>query len=172
MNPFIAEVCWWGGNFAPRNWNFCNGQLLAIASNTALFSLIGCTYGGDCRTSMALPDLRGRVTVGEGTGPGLFSYQLGSRGGQEDVVLIVPTIPSHSHIVKPKYSNAPSVNSPANAYVGELPTGTNHVGTSPNGNMGAASVSNTGGTQSHNNMAPWLATSHIIAMFGIFPSRS
>lgn len=172
MNPFIAEISWWGGNFAPRSWEFCNGQLLAISSNTALFSLIGCTYGGDCRTSMALPDLRGRVTLGEGNGPGLSDYQLGERGGQEDVVLMITQLPSHNHVVMPKYSNAPSVNSPANAFVGELPAGTNHVGTVPSGNMGTASVTNTGGTQSHENMAPFLNTSHIIALYGVYPSRS
>ena len=172
MNPFIAEVDWWGGNFAPRSWAFCNGQLLAIASNTALFSLIGCTYGGDCRASFALPDLRGRVTIGEGRGPGLSSYQLGQRGGQENVVLIIPTMPSHNHVVKPRYSDAPSVPNPANAYVGQLPANATHVGTTPNGNMGVATVSNSGSTQDHNNMAPYQATSHIIAMFGIFPSRS
>lgn len=172
MNPFIAEVCWWGGNFAPRSWAFCSGQLLSIASNTALFSIIGCTYGGDCRTSMALPDLRGRVTLGAGEGPGLAYYQLGQRGGQENVVLTVFDLPSHSHTVKPKYSDIPGVNSPANAYVGTLPTGTNHVGTVPSGNMASATVGFTGGTQSHNNMGPSLVTSHIIALFGVFPSRN
>lgn len=172
MNPFIAEVGWWGGNFAPRTWAFCNGQLLAIASNTALFSLIGCTFGGDCRTSMALPDLRGRVTIGEGTGPGLSPYQWGQRGGQEDVVLTVLTMPSHTHFVQPKYSNAPSVNTPENNFIGQLPPGSNHVGTIASGYMGGAKVTNTGGTQSHDNMSPYLNTSHIIALFGVYPSRA
>ena len=98
MDPFIGSVCIFGGNFAPRSWAFCDGQLLAISSNTALFSILGTIYGGDGRTTFALPDLRGRMPVGPRNGPGLSDYRLGERGGQEEVVLNTTQIPSHSHI--------------------------------------------------------------------------
>lgn len=98
MDPFIAEIVMFGGNFVPRGWAYCDGQLLAISSNTTLFSLIGTIYGGDGRTTMALPDMRGRVPVHPGNGPGLSSYRLGQRGGQETVTLNANQMPTHSHI--------------------------------------------------------------------------
>lgn len=99
MDPFIAEICMFAGNFAPRGWAFCEGQLLAISSHSALFSLLGTTYGGDGRTTFGLPDLRGRTPIHPGHGPGLSSYKLGQRGGQETVTLTQLQMPSHSHTV-------------------------------------------------------------------------
>ena len=98
MDPFIGEIVMFGGNFAPRGWAFCDGQLLAIASNTALFSVLGTTYGGDGRTTFALPDLRGRVPIHPGHGPGLSAYALGQKGGTETVTLTQNQMPSHSHV--------------------------------------------------------------------------
>jgi len=98
--PFIGEISMFGGNFAPRNWAFCDGQLLAISQNTALFSLLGTIYGGDGRTTFALPDLRGRVPIHSGNGPGLSNYRVGQKGGTETVTLNVTQIPSHNHTVK------------------------------------------------------------------------
>ncbi|MEM6321331.1 MAG: tail fiber protein, partial [Bacteroidota bacterium] len=97
MEPFIAEINIWACNFAPRGWAFCDGQLLPIAQNTALFSLIGTTYGGDGRTTTALPNLQGRMPIGEGRGPGLTSRRLGERGGVTEVTLSLAQIPNHSH---------------------------------------------------------------------------
>ena len=100
MEPFIGQIMMFGGNFAPRNWAFCDGQILAINSHTALFSILGTTYGGDGRTSFALPDLRGRAPIGEGQGPGLSNYHLGFMGGVENVTLNVNQIPPHAHDVR------------------------------------------------------------------------
>jgi len=98
-DPLLAEIKMFGGNFAPRDWSFCDGQLLSIAQNTALFSLLGTFYGGDGRTTFALPDMRGRVAVHEGTGPGLPTFPLGSMGGQVYVTLTASNLPAHSHAV-------------------------------------------------------------------------
>ena len=137
--PFIGEIMMFGGNFPPRNWAFCDGQLLPIAQNTALFSLLGTTYGGDGRTTFALPDLRGRVPVGVGSGPGLTPVSWGQRSGTETNTVTVNQLASHSH-------NLPA---PAN-------------GPTPN----------TGGSQSINNMQPYLGLYYVIALQGIYPSRN
>ena len=113
--PFIAEIIMFGGNFAPRGWAFCDGQLLSISSNTALFSILGTTFGGDGRTTFALPDMRGRVSVHPGTGPGLSNRRLGERGGTETVGLNASQIPSHNHTFAPPCStNDGTADSPAN----------------------------------------------------------
>lgn len=172
MDFFIGGIIGFGGNFAPRAWSFCNGNLLAISSNTALFSLLGTAYGGDGRTTFGLPDLRGRVPISAGTGPGLSTYRLGERGGQETVTLTTTQIPSHNHVVYPGYSNAPVTSNPSGAYPGEFPAGNNFYGTTKSGNMGASTVGNTGGSQWHTNLQPFLAINWIICLQGIFPSRS
>jgi len=101
MEPYIAQITMFAGNFAPRGWAFCNGQLMAIASNTALFSLIGTTYGGDGRTTMGLPDLRGRVPIHAGSGPGLSTKRLGQRAGLEQEELKIVNMPNHTHVATP-----------------------------------------------------------------------
>jgi microcystin-dependent protein len=165
--PYVGEIRMFGGNFAPTGWEFCNGQLLAIANNETLFQLIGTTYGGDGQSTFAMPDLRGRVPVHQGAG-----LTLAENGGTESVTLTVNQLPVHSHpalgSVNPATSNNPQNNVPASlsaagtqsAY-GTLP---------PFVNLDPTSVSPVGGSQPHDNMQPYLCISFIISKFGIFPS--
>ena len=184
MNPFIAEIIMFGGNFAPRGWAFCNGQLLPINGNDALFSILGTTYGGDGRTTFALPDLRGRVGMHAGAGPGLTPRSLGQRSGTEYNVLNVTQLPAHSHPASLKVSNADATVSAAaqgasiatpGTSDGRSFTGTLGYGAgAPNVDLNAASVTtgNTGGNQSVNNMQPYEVVNYIIALVGVYPSRS
>ena len=167
--PFIAEVRIFAGNFAPRGWAFCNGQLLPLAQNTALFSLIGTTYGGDGRTTTALPDLRGRTPMHPGRGPGLTSRRLGQKGGTETVTLSENQMPAHTHTLRGS-GDENDRNSPANDRVwgdGEqmFAAANNLV------DMGAVGDSK-GGSQAHTNMQPYLSLTYIIALVGMYPSRS
>ena len=177
MEPFIGQIVLFGGNFAPRGWAKCEGQLLPIASNTALFSILGTTYGGDGRTTFALPDLRGRAPIGEGHGNGLSDYTLGERGGVENVTLTVNQMPSHSHVNSTSLSvssNVGNQSSPAGARLAVANDGENNY-TSANGNgtMDVTStIFNNGGSQSHENRQPFLAMNYIIALQGVFPPRS
>ena len=176
--PFIAEIKMFGGNFAPRGYAFCDGQLLPISQNTALFSLLGTTYGGDGRTTFALPDLRGRVAIHPGTGPGLSNYQLGERGGQEQVTLAANQMPSHTHAITAALKGtavAGDNDSPAGNTLALKARSSNYSTTAPAVDMQAGSVTvtaaNTGGSQPHENRMPYLGIYHIIALQGIFPSR-
>lgn len=172
--PFIAEVRIWGLTFAPRGWAFCNGQLLPISQNTALFSLIGTTYGGDGRTTVALPNLQGRAPMHPGNGPGLSSRRLGQYGGTEAETLTPAQMASHSHTVQAAGTAAGPVNTPAN----NLPVisggrgGVSRYGSAAQGNMSADTLSDTGGGQSHANMQPYLTLTFTIALQGLYPSRS
>jgi microcystin-dependent protein len=187
-DPFIAQITMFGGNFAPRGWAFCSGQLLPISQNTALFSLVGTTYGGDGRTTFGLPDLRGRVPLGsEGnsTGPGLSPRPLGQTGGAENVTLTQNQMPSHTHTAastSTAHAVGPAGNS--NDAVGNIwaddagvASGTYHSGPA-NATMNSAAITTdttvnaTGANQSHNNMQPYLAINFIIALVGVFPSRN
>lgn len=168
MNPFIGQIMIFGGNFAPRGWAFCQGQLLPIASNTALFSILGTTYGGDGRTTFALPDMRGRVVISPGNGPGLPTRRIGERGGVESNTLTVNHLPSHNHIAHIPINTAAETEaqgylSNANIYAEEATPGQFYPGTS---------LSNTGGGNPINNMGPFLTLNYIIALQGTFPSRS
>ena len=171
--PFIAEIRIFAGNFAPRGWAFCDGQLLPISQNTALFSLIGTTYGGDGRTTTALPNLQGRAPMHPGRGPGLTSRHLGEQVGTETVTLTEAQIPSHTHTLMGANSRA-SASSPANNLfnrsTGEMAyqsdTTTNLTTLAPE------TVTTTGSSQPHNNMQPYLAINFIIALVGLYPSRS
>jgi microcystin-dependent protein len=170
--PFIAEIRIFAGNFAPRGWAFCNGQLLPIAQNTALFSLIGTTYGGDGRTTTALPNLQGRAPMHPGRGPGLTERRLGQRGGVETVTLSEAQMPNHAHqmTASPNPGEAPGPGT-GNALA-------RSVGASayaPANNLvsfAAETMPNAGGSQSHNNMQPFLAINFVIALVGLYPSRS
>jgi len=151
MDPFIAEIVMFGANFNPRGWAFCNGQLLPIASNTALFSLVGTIYGGDGRTTFALPDLRGRAPIHAGHGPGLSNYQLGQKGGVERVTLLTSEIPAHNH-TGTLMAGTGKGNSPVNnGYVADT---NDFDATGGGGNVLGVQTNNTGGSQSHNNMQP------------------
>jgi len=169
--PFIGEVQWFAGNFAPRGWAFCNGQLLPIAQYSALFSILGTTYGGDGRTTFALPDVRGRVIMHQGSGPGLSTRRLGERSGTETATLNVNQIPSHNHALRASSGAATEVSPTGNVLASPGRTRLYDSGTS-NTNMNSSSIANTGGNQSHNNMQPFNTLSCIIALQGIFPSRN
>ena len=167
-DPFIGGMSMIGFNFAPRSWAFCDGQLLAISSNSALFSLLGTSYGGDGRTTFGLPDLRGRVAIHPGTGPGLTTRYWGQRSGTENERLSTTQIPSHSHNTSVN-TNAGDSSSPT-GYMATNSEGIKHYSSSTNSTGGATSSS--GGSQAHNNMPPFLGIYHVIALFGIYPSRS
>ena len=182
MEGFLGEVRIFAGNFAPRSWAFCEGQLLPISQNSALFSIIGTIYGGDGRTTFALPDLRGRVPVGSGNGPGLSSYRQGAKGGRESVVLTTAQLPSHNHGATLKFFNAPGdTNNPNNAYfsgTGPVSGGTfvlsfnNDTGSTQAFASDTFHATNTGGSQSIDLRQPWIAIYYIIALQGTYPSRS
>lgn len=169
--PFIAEIRIFAGNFAPRGWAFCNGQLLPISQNTALFSLIGTTYGGDGRTTTALPDLQGRAPMHPGRGPGLTAKRLGERGGTETVTLSEAQMPNHTHTLRAAV-NPGDTSTPQNTVTGTS-IGDNVYGTAANlVAMADQALPSAGGSQAHNNMQPYLTMNFIIALVGLYPSRS
>ncbi|MEA2002926.1 MAG: tail fiber protein [Actinomycetota bacterium] len=172
--PFVAEIRIFAGNFAPRGWAFCDGQLLPIAQNTALFSLIGTTYGGDGRTTTALPNLAGRAPMHPGNGPGLSSRRLGQSGGVETVALTEAQMPNHSHQMQ-GVNNPALVKAPSSDVAVARTAGAAGFQTDSASNLTAmapeAAVA-TGGSQAHDNMQPILAMNFIIALVGLYPSRS
>ncbi|MCB2067107.1 MAG: phage tail protein [Erythrobacter sp.] len=164
-------------NFCPRNWAAANGQLLAIASNSALFSLLGTTYGGDGRTTFALPDMRSRVPIGDGQGPGLSNYVEGQRAGQETVTLTINELPSHTHAATVHVANINGNTRAATNANFATATGLTYDSAGTNGtadvmNAGTVVNGNTGGNQAHENRMPYVALNWCIALFGIFPSRN
>lgn len=172
--PFLGEIKMFGGNFAPRGYALCDGQLLPINQNTALFSLLGTIYGGDGRTSFALPDLRGRVPVHEGTGPGLSPVQLGSRGGSETTTLNISNLPPHDHTATLHGEKvAPTDPNPSGRM---LAGGSIYASPDPKEDKtmasGSVKVQSTGGGQSFNNRPPYLGMNYIIALQGLYPSRN
>jgi microcystin-dependent protein len=169
LGPFLGQIMIVPYNFAPRGWQTCDGQLMSIAQNTALFSLLGTTYGGDGRTTFALPDLRGRVPIGMGQGPGLISYNEGDQGGEETVTLTLFQIPNHTHVPlgSPTVANT---GSPAGANWA-MPRVLLYSSGAPSVVMSGAALGSTGGNQPHDNMKPYLVMTYIIAIVGIFPSR-
>jgi microcystin-dependent protein len=170
--PFIAEIKIFAGNFAPRSWAFCDGQLLPISQNTALFSLIGTTYGGDGRTTTALPNLQGRAVMHPGRGPGLTSRRLGEKGGVETVTVSEAQMPNHTHTLAARPSSA-STSTATNNYFANV-TGANFYSDSTSSmvNMQSGLLQNAGGGEPHNNMQPYIAMYFIIALQGLYPSRS
>jgi microcystin-dependent protein len=171
--PFIGEIRMFGGNFPPRGWQFCQGQLLSIAQNTALFSILGTTYGGNGQTTFALPDLRGRVPMQQGQGPGLSPRTLGEQGGSETVTLLSTQMPAHNHALICSNAQADASTPEGNVLAADQGGATlNYIATPLNATMNPATVGAAGGSQPHQNMAPFLAVNFIIALEGIFPSRN
>jgi microcystin-dependent protein len=168
--PFIGQIQAFGFNFAPRGWATCDGQIISIAQNTALFSLLGTTYGGNGQTTFALPDLRGRVSLHQGSGPGLSSYVMGQSSGTENVTLISTQMPAHNHLV--------TANGTAGSKLEDVPSG-NFLGpaeaystTTTGATLNPQSLGIAGGNQPHPNMQPYLTINWCIALQGIFPSRN
>lgn len=178
MDPFLAQIVMFGGTFAPRGWAFCQGQLLPIAQNQALFSLLGTTYGGDGRTTFALPDLRGRTPIGVGTGPGLTNRRQGAQGGTETVTLNILQMPSHTHRGKlsteegvrdtPQANDIPAVTTMTS---GLATVKLKSFGLETSNSVDSDSTGSTGGGQAHNNMPPFNTIHYIIALQGAYPSR-
>lgn len=162
--PFLAEVRMVGFNFAPRGWAFCDGQILPISQNQSLYSLLGTTYGGDGRTSFALPDLRGRTPIHVGA-----SHGLGEKGGEESHTFSVAEMPQHRHAVQASSSNA---DAPIPA--GNVLAAANNLyhGTTNTTGLRSGTIAPAGGGQAHENMQPFLAVSFCIALQGLFPSRN
>ena len=170
--PYLGEIKMFAGNFPPRGYAFCNGQTLAIASNTALFSILGTTYGGNGTTTFQLPNLQGRVPVGMGNGPGLTARILGETFGEENHQLTIAEMPPHNHALNAVStvgnepgpgSNLPSASDQRNSQYSH---------STANTSMAAGAIALNGGNQSHNNLQPSLGMNFIIALVGIFPSRN
>ena len=169
-NPYVGEIRLFAGNFAPDGWAFCDGQLLAIATNEVLFDLIGTTYGGDGQTTYALPDLRGRVPVHQGNNT-QSNYVPGQSGGVESVTLTPNQMPAHAHAMYASTSPASAAHGPSEVLGSS--TAMNLYGTgAPNMAMDPNALTPVGGNQPHENMPPFVALSYIISMFGIFPSQN
>jgi microcystin-dependent protein len=165
-NPFLGSIILFAGNFAPRGWAFCNGQVLAIAQNQALFSLLGTTYGGNGQTTFALPDLRGRVPIHPGQGPGLSPVDLGEISGVEVVTLTTSQLPPHTH-PQPATNGEQTTNRPNNA----LPARGGVYSNESDGSLLHPTLT-VGGGQPHENRQPFLGLNYIIALEGIYPSRN
>jgi microcystin-dependent protein len=170
-DPFVAEIRMFAGNFAPTGWALCNGQLLPISQNTALFSLLGTTYGGDGKSTFALPNLQDSAPMQPGQGAGLSLYDLGQQGGTPNVTLLVSELPLHNHIANAKTSLGNS-QTPADQTWAGSNNAKQYVNTAPNLAMSPLALSPTGGSLPHNNLAPYLVVTFIIALQGVFPPRT
>lgn len=181
-NPFLGEIRIFAGNFNPRGWAFCAGQLLPISQNDALYALIGTTFGGDGQVTFGLPDLRGRSVIGQGTGQGLSSYVVGQMSGTENVTITTNTMPQHNHVLNAwnvdstTQTPGPSVglSNPLDAHTGEkslfyLSTAAVNPASPA---LPTDTITFSGGSQPHDNMAPSLVLNYIIALEGVFPSRN
>ncbi|MAT99586.1 MAG: phage tail protein [Anaerolineaceae bacterium] len=170
-DPFVGEIRMFAGNFAPQGWAFCDGQLLAVSQFDALFSLFGTIYGGDGRTTFGLPDLRGRLPIHMGSGPGLTPRNIGSRGGAENVTLTTAQLPVHTHQLRASGDLAGRTAAQGNV----LAKSTNvdlYSGDAPDAALAPAAITNSGNSQSHTNEMPFLCINFIVALFGIYPSRN
>jgi len=168
-DPFTGQITMFAGNFAPRGWALCDGQLLAVSQNDALFSLLGTIYGGDGRTTFGLPDLRGRVPIHHGSGPGLTPRALGNRSGVEKVTLTTNQLPSHTHPMPVGPGDSPNITNRVPGNAGSTAWTTGGAVAAPA--MGTSTTA-TGGLRDHNNIMPFQCVNFIIALFGVYPSRS
>lgn len=172
-DQFVAEIRIFGCNFAPLQWGLCNGQILPISQNTALFSLIGTFYGGNGTSNFALPNLQGNVPLQQGQGPGLSLYDLGETGGEQAVTLLTTEIPSHTHMLKVDTAAKKESATLSNGTPAGLSSGASLYSTAAsNVSMNANTLSSFGGSQPHDNMQPYLALNFCIALSGVYPSRS
>lgn len=172
-DPFVAEIRIFPFNFAPKGWAWCDGQLLPLSQNTALFSLIGTTYGGNGKDNFALPDIQGRAPMHPGQGPGLSLRDLGEAGGSESVALLQSEMPAHNHAIgvspdiadlhRPTETRVPARSQPGFVYTDQV---------APLTSMAPEALSSTGGSQPHNNMQPYLTFYFCIALQGVFPPRT
>lgn len=171
-DPFVAEIRIFPFNFAPKGWAWCDGQLLPLSQNTALFSLLGTTYGGNGKSNFALPDLQGRAPMHPGQGPGLSLHDLGETGGSETVTLLESEIPSHAHGLRAYRSDPADRFQPTGAVLARASNG-NAYNTAANlVSMAPESLAPAGGDQPHNNLQPYLTFYFCIALQGVFPPRS
>jgi microcystin-dependent protein len=170
-DPFVAEIRIFPFNFAPRGWAFCDGQLLPLSQNTALFSLLGTTYGGNGKSNFALPDLQGRAPMHPGQGPGLSLYDLGETGGSDTVTLLESEMPNHSHPVRASLADATGRTLPGEMVA--TGTGVALFGPEPpNVSLADSALPPAGGDQPHNNLMPYLTFYFCIALQGVFPPRT
>jgi microcystin-dependent protein len=174
-NPFVAEIRIFPFNFAPKGWAFCDGQILPLSQNTALFSLLGTSYGGDGKSNFALPDLQGAVPLQQGQGPGLSQYFLGESTGSDTDTLLTSEMPAHTHTMEAdlNHFNANATSPNGAVLVNDAPNLTFSNPTSPSLQlMNPAMISVAGGSQPHNNLMPYLTLNYCIALQGVFPPRS
>jgi microcystin-dependent protein len=174
MDPFVAEIRIFPFNFPPKGWAFCDGQLMPISQNTALFSLLGTTYGGDGKSTFALPNMQGNVPMHPGQGPGLSLHDLGETSGSETVTLLQSEMPAHSHSLMASSTSSSKPNPSGNALARVQSGATPYVPSAgaPLVNFAGAALSPAGGGQPHNNMQPYLTLSFCIALQGVFPPRT
>ena len=171
-DPFVAEIRMFGGNFPPKGWATCDGQLLPLSQNTALFSLLGTYYGGDGKSTFALPDLQGSAPLGQGQGAGLAEYFLGQVSGSENITLLTTEMPLHNHVMQGNFNLGDLFTpSPAVALTNSDPGFAYTAATGNLVQMAFQGVSMNGGSLPHNNMMPYLTVTFIIAMQGVFPPR-
>lgn len=171
-DPFVAEIRMFAGNFAPTGWAECNGQLLPISQNTALFSLLGTFYGGDGKSTFALPNLQGSTPVGQGQGAGLSEYFLGQSGGSEFITLLQTEMPAHTHNLEAYRDDPADLATPGPTVVlGRAAALTPYRPAPGNTQMNFSMLSIAGASLPHNNMSPYLTVLYIIAMQGVFPPR-
>jgi microcystin-dependent protein len=168
--PFLGEIRIFAGNFPPKGYAFCQGQILSIQQNAALFSLLGTQYGGNGTTNFGLPDLRGRAPLGQGQGPGLSAYSVGEQIGTESVALTTPEMPAHNHTLQT--TNAAANRSNANGAMLAVAKDPIYAAPPPSAVLNPGSLSLAGGSTPHENMQPFLTLNFIIALVGVFPARN
>lgn len=169
--PFIGEIRMFAGTFAPRGWAMCDGQLLNVGQNDALFSLYGTIYGGDGRTTFGLPEMRGRIPLHAGNGPGLSNRRLGSKGGAENVTVTTNQLPNHTHQMIASNQAVATSTDPAD-HVPATAVEDIYADAAAGQTLDSAAVGNTGGSQAHVNLQPTLCLNFICSLFGIYPPRS
>ncbi|HZG09915.1 MAG TPA: tail fiber protein [Allosphingosinicella sp.] len=170
-DPFVAEIRMFPFNFAPRGWAWCNGQLLPLSQNTALFALLGTTYGGDGKSNFALPNLQGSAPMHPGQGPGLSLYDLGEAGGSETVTLLESEMPAHTHALRAAVDPANVIQATGTTTFSRSAGGNAYAPAPSNTNLAPQTLAPTGGSLPHNNMMPYLTVYFCIALQGVFPSR-